>query len=215
MFQNYAHDALHSSHTGWAYRTGRIPPRSRSKFNVIYTNSGKYHNTIRFRRFQTVVLLHTWIAGLNDDNFKDASKCLPERWLKPMAPHSPLLVAPFGAGRRICPGKRFVELALQLILAKVWRSISKYTKERNRNKFFLHKITKLHGDCPCWLIDFHLDRSRIRDRRRGRAWFAVWIYPGAAKSCIPRIPGPYIEGRDDLNEFIRFFIGEFLSNNEC
>ncbi|XP_076235574.1 cytochrome P450 family 24 subfamily A member shade [Calliopsis andreniformis] len=69
----------------------------------------------------TVVLLHTWIAGLNERNFKDASQYLPERWLRPMTPHSPLLVAPFGAGRRMCPGKRFVELALQLILAKVIR----------------------------------------------------------------------------------------------
>nr|XP_050859270.1 ecdysone 20-monooxygenase isoform X3 [Vespula vulgaris] len=69
----------------------------------------------------TVVLLHTWIAGLDENNFKNASKCVPERWLKPMVPHSPLLVAPFGAGRRICPGKRFVELALQLILAKIVR----------------------------------------------------------------------------------------------
>lgn len=39
--------------------------------------------------------------------------------MTPTSPHSPLLVAPFGAGRRICPGKRFVDLALQLILAKV------------------------------------------------------------------------------------------------
>ncbi|XP_070166736.1 cytochrome P450 family 24 subfamily A member shade isoform X1 [Polyergus mexicanus] len=77
----------------------------------------------------TVVLLHTWIAGLSDDNFKDASKCLPERWLKPMAPHSPLLVAPFGAGRRICPGKRFVELALQLILAKIVREFEIVVEE--------------------------------------------------------------------------------------
>ncbi|XP_012286900.1 ecdysone 20-monooxygenase [Orussus abietinus] len=69
----------------------------------------------------TVVLLHTWIAGLDDRNFKDASKCIPERWLKPTVPHSPLLVAPFGSGRRICPGKRFVEQTLQLILAKVVR----------------------------------------------------------------------------------------------
>lgn len=68
---------------------------------------------------QTVVLLHTWIAGLNEENFKDAKKYLPERWTTPTSPHSPLLVAPFGAGRRICPGKRFVDLALQLILAKV------------------------------------------------------------------------------------------------
>ncbi|XP_034943932.1 ecdysone 20-monooxygenase [Chelonus insularis] len=69
----------------------------------------------------TVVLLHTWIAGLEDCNFKNASEWMPERWLKPTTPHSPLLVAPFGTGRRICPGKRFVEKALQLIVAKVVR----------------------------------------------------------------------------------------------
>lgn len=56
---------------------------------------------------------------MNEENFKDAKKYLPERWTTPSGPHSPLLVAPFGAGRRICPGKRFVDLALQLILAKV------------------------------------------------------------------------------------------------
>lgn len=133
-------------------------------------NSRKYFNTTRFWRFQTIVLLHTWIAGLNDDNFKDASKCLPERWLKPMVPHSPLLVAPFGAGRRICPGKRFVELALQLILAKVRKKhIKVYVREKSWSKFFI----KLHGDCSCWLIDFYLDYSGIRDRRRRRTWLAI------------------------------------------
>ncbi|XP_032684458.1 ecdysone 20-monooxygenase-like isoform X1 [Odontomachus brunneus] len=69
----------------------------------------------------TVVLLHTWIAGMNEENFKDASKCQPERWLRPTVPMSPLLVAPFGIGRRICPGKRFADLALELILAKIVR----------------------------------------------------------------------------------------------
>ncbi|XP_053984395.1 ecdysone 20-monooxygenase isoform X1 [Hylaeus volcanicus] len=69
----------------------------------------------------TVVILHTWIAGLNEENFKDADKYMPDRWLNPVTPHSPLVVAPFGFGRRICPGKRFVELALQLILAKIIR----------------------------------------------------------------------------------------------
>ncbi|XP_011314519.1 ecdysone 20-monooxygenase isoform X2 [Fopius arisanus] len=69
----------------------------------------------------TVVLLHTWIAGLKEGNFKNASEFMPERWLDHSEPHSPILVAPFGAGRRICPGKRFVEQALYLILAKVIR----------------------------------------------------------------------------------------------
>ncbi|XP_043793071.1 ecdysone 20-monooxygenase isoform X3 [Apis laboriosa] len=78
---------------------------------------------------QTVVLLHTWIAGLNEENFKDAKKYLPERWTTPTSPHSPLLVAPFGAGRRICPGKRFVDLALQLILAKIIREFEIIVEE--------------------------------------------------------------------------------------
>ncbi|KAK1116630.1 hypothetical protein K0M31_018249 [Melipona bicolor] len=69
----------------------------------------------------TTVLLHTWIAGLDKENFKAPERYLPERWLTPVSPHSPLLVAPFGTGRRICPGKRFVDLALQLILAKIIR----------------------------------------------------------------------------------------------
>ncbi|XP_006570230.2 cytochrome P450 314A1 isoform X3 [Apis mellifera] len=77
----------------------------------------------------TVVLLHTWIAGLNEENFKDAKKYLPERWTTPTTPHSPLLVAPFGAGRRICPGKRFVDLALQLILAKIIREFEIIVEE--------------------------------------------------------------------------------------
>ena len=39
--------------------------------------------------------------------------------MKTTHPHSPSLVAPFGRGRRMCPGKRFVDLELHLLLAKV------------------------------------------------------------------------------------------------
>ncbi|XP_015517676.2 cytochrome P450 family 24 subfamily A member shade isoform X1 [Neodiprion pinetum] len=72
----------------------------------------------------TVVLCQTWIAGLEEENFRDADKFMPERWLKTVVPHSPLLVAPFGSGRRICPGKRFVDQALQLILAQMVREFN-------------------------------------------------------------------------------------------
>lgn len=82
-----------------------------------------------------MVLLHTWIAGLDDANFKNASEFMPERWLGEVTPHSPMLVSPFGIGRRICPGKRFVELALQLILAKV--SFSQLTYYNYFVHFFL------------------------------------------------------------------------------
>jgi ecdysone 20-monooxygenase len=46
---------------------------------------------------------------------------MPERWLHhgEMTRTSPFLVVPFGCGRRVCPGKRFVEQELHLVLAKV------------------------------------------------------------------------------------------------
>ena len=88
-------------------------------FQLIHFNKILDFVLMNVKLFQTVVLLHTWIAGLNEENFVDADKCMPDRWISPPSPHSPLLVAPFGVGRRICPGKRFVEQAIQLILAKV------------------------------------------------------------------------------------------------
>lgn len=67
----------------------------------------------------SVVLCHTWQACLREENFLDADKFIPERWLE--ADKMPWLVAPFGAGKRLCPGKRFVELELQVLLAEIVR----------------------------------------------------------------------------------------------
>lgn len=72
--------------------------------------------------FKSVVLLHTWLACLDDNNFIDASSYKPERWLDELTKKSPFLVVPFGCGKRMCPGKRFVELELQIVLAKVYFS---------------------------------------------------------------------------------------------
>ncbi|XP_045538065.1 ecdysone 20-monooxygenase [Papilio machaon] len=72
----------------------------------------------------TFVLAHTGAACRREENFRRAREYLPERWAGGFEPHSPGLVAPFGRGRRMCPGKRFVELELHLLLAKImqqWR----------------------------------------------------------------------------------------------
>ncbi|XP_037962662.1 ecdysone 20-monooxygenase [Plutella xylostella] len=73
---------------------------------------------------KTFVLAHTGAACRRDENFWRAREYLPERWIEPREPHAASLVAPFGRGRRMCPGKRFVEIELQLLLAKIvqrWR----------------------------------------------------------------------------------------------
>ncbi|XP_045779534.1 ecdysone 20-monooxygenase [Maniola jurtina] len=72
----------------------------------------------------TFVLAHTGAACRREENFWRASEYLPERWINIREPHASGIVAPFGRGRRMCPGKRFVELELHLILAKIlqnWR----------------------------------------------------------------------------------------------
>ncbi|XP_049884942.1 ecdysone 20-monooxygenase isoform X2 [Pectinophora gossypiella] len=72
----------------------------------------------------TFVLAHTGAACRREENFWRAQEFMPERWTQIREPHASSLVAPFGRGRRMCPGKRFVELQLHLILAKImqrWR----------------------------------------------------------------------------------------------
>ncbi|KAK9498298.1 hypothetical protein O3M35_002964 [Rhynocoris fuscipes] len=74
----------------------------------------------------SVILCHTWLACLDDGNFSEAKEFRPERWLANDGSCStghlhPFLVVPFGVGRRMCPGKRFVELELQVVLALMVR----------------------------------------------------------------------------------------------
>lgn len=64
-----------------------------------------------------VVLCHNAIACRNEKYFKDADQFKPERWLDVEHKHnSTFLVVPFGTGRRICPGKRFIDLVLPIFL---------------------------------------------------------------------------------------------------
>ncbi|KAI8037793.1 hypothetical protein M5D96_009294 [Drosophila gunungcola] len=65
------------------------------------------------------------IACHKDSNFQKAKQFTPERWIDPATENftvnvdSASIVVPFGVGRRSCPGKRFVEMEVVLLLAKV------------------------------------------------------------------------------------------------
>lgn len=69
----------------------------------------------------SVVLCHTGIACRDERNFPFGDKFRPERWLGDekavTAAAGTYLVTPFGIGRRACPGKRFVEQVLPVVLA--------------------------------------------------------------------------------------------------
>lgn len=66
------------------------------------------------------------ISCHDPDNFKSPSEYIPERWLiddskmnSRCSEAGANLVVPFGVGKRQCPGRRFVEMELILIVAKV------------------------------------------------------------------------------------------------
>merc|ERR1712029_447990 len=74
----------------------------------------------------SLVLCHHRAASLKDENFTRASEFVPHRWINeerdPSWNHQPGLVAPFGVGKRICPGKRLAEREMALVLAKTFYS---------------------------------------------------------------------------------------------
>lgn len=64
------------------------------------------------------------VACSKDENFPDAMQFKPERWIDnkgnfSMNIENGGIVVPFGIGKRTCPGKRFVEMEIILLLAKV------------------------------------------------------------------------------------------------
>ena len=73
---------------------------------------------------QTVVLLQNMIAcNLEKNGFQNARVFNPNRWIDsdgeliPIKPQS--IVQPFGSGKRGCPGKKFTEMQLTMLVIKV------------------------------------------------------------------------------------------------
>lgn len=68
------------------------------------------------------------IACKKEENFKDAQKFVPERWLNEKGEMNTSqcvgssIVNPFGTGKRICPGKKFSEIELIILVIKLVRA---------------------------------------------------------------------------------------------
>lgn len=60
------------------------------------------------------------VACLREENFLDAEKFKPERWLnESLQQIHPFAAIPFGYGRRACIAKSFAQTQLSLTIAKV------------------------------------------------------------------------------------------------
>lgn len=85
----------------------------------------------------TFALCHAMVANSKDENFENAQKFIPERWIPssefhnrtPKPNHSPNLVCPFGIGRRMCPGKRFSDMEMLMVLTRVSMVLKLFSQE--------------------------------------------------------------------------------------
>lgn len=72
----------------------------------------------------TVILLATYLSSLREENFDDAVKFVPERWLNSeIQNESSFASIPFGYGPRSCLAKNLAEMQLSLIIIKVHKQL--------------------------------------------------------------------------------------------
>lgn len=70
------------------------------------------------------VVFPTIVTGTMEKYCKNADEFKPERWLKPSQGGTgefihPFASLPYGYGARMCLGRRFADLEMQMLLAKV------------------------------------------------------------------------------------------------
>lgn len=79
--------------------------------------------------FQTDILLPNSLLSLDESQFKQSNDFIPERWLKnnddakcPNAKDAhPFTYLPFGFGSRMCVGRRFAELEIEVLTVRIIR----------------------------------------------------------------------------------------------
>ena len=81
--------------------------------------------TLIFALQTDTIMFHAYLSRL-EKHFPQAEKYIPERWLKSLDVNRsqsqethPFVSMPFGYGPRTCLGRRFAQLELETLLAKV------------------------------------------------------------------------------------------------
>lgn len=75
----------------------------------------------------TFLILLTRFGALQEENFTDALRFKPERWLEPIPSgciHHRHAFLPFGSGPRFCPGRSLAMLEIKIALAMLCRNFS-------------------------------------------------------------------------------------------
>lgn len=84
------------------------------------------------------------VACTNNEYFENAAAYKPERWINESGEFDlnrckgSSIVLPFGYGKRICPGKKYSEMELMILVIKLVRSFKmKYEGELDRQFEFV------------------------------------------------------------------------------
>ncbi len=74
----------------------------------------------------TTIMMLVRRMATRDENFGDANRFDPERWLIPAhereSPHDRRAFLPFGGGPRLCPGRNLALLQIRTVLAMLCRN---------------------------------------------------------------------------------------------
>ncbi|KAJ4434892.1 hypothetical protein ANN_23463 [Periplaneta americana] len=94
-----------------------------------------------------VFMMHEFLSN-REENFPQANKFVPERWLK--GPNGepaeskkthPFVYMPFGFGPRMCLGRRFAEIEIETLIAKVIRNF-RVEYNYGEMEYIVHLILK-------------------------------------------------------------------------
>lgn len=107
------------------------------------------------------VIFQHYVISNQEQYFKRSREFLPERWLKldRITPeHHAFASLPFGFGKRMCLGKRFAELEIQTVLAKVkcLVCICRITFSNDYMIFRFYKTLKSSTTTRSWITSFIL-----------------------------------------------------------
>ncbi|XP_066154571.1 probable cytochrome P450 49a1 isoform X2 [Euwallacea fornicatus] len=101
------------------------------------------------------IVFQHYVISNQEEFFTKSDEFIPERWLKqcPLSKnHHPFASLPFGFGRRMCLGKRFAELEIQALLAKI---LQNYRVEYHYGnlEYYIHPMYTPNGPLKFKFID--------------------------------------------------------------
>ncbi|XP_046970874.1 probable cytochrome P450 49a1 [Vanessa cardui] len=101
----------------------------------------------------TQVIFQHYVMGNSEEYFSKASEFRPERWLQRSTyKHHAFASLPFGFGKRMCLGRRFAELEMQVVICKM---VNSFRMEYHHEplEYHVHPMYTPNGPIRIKLID--------------------------------------------------------------